>query len=45
MADKDIEFWIGAELRTQYFNDKWKEVEHFVKMKEEERRRRFLDYF
>lgn len=44
-ADEDLKQWIGSELHTQYLNIKQKEVEYFAKMTDEERRRRFLDYF
>ena len=44
-SDKELESWIGAELLAHYLRVKDKEVEHFSKMTEEERRQKFLNYF
>jgi glutamine synthetase len=44
-GDKELEDWIGTELLAQYIKVKEKEVEHFSKMTEEERRQKFLNHF
>ncbi|OAQ69251.1 glutamine synthetase, catalytic domain-containing protein [Pochonia chlamydosporia 170] len=43
--DKEMKDWVGEELLTHYVRVKQKEVEHFGKMGEDERRIKMLQYF
>lgn len=43
--DEDLPLWLGPELVEHYLRVKEKEAEIFPQMSDEERRRRYLDYF
>ncbi|KAF2753099.1 glutamine synthetase [Pseudovirgaria hyperparasitica] len=44
-SDEDLRAWLGDGMFSQYADVKQKEVEHFGVMAEEERRKKFVEYF